>query len=56
MKENVSDLSHVENNFDEKHERMLSGEYFDSDSNNISAFDSEASRINFWKDFNIDLN
>ena len=29
MQDNVSDLSYLENNFDEKYERMFSGENFD---------------------------
>ena len=29
MQESVSDLSYLENNFDEKHERIFSGEFFD---------------------------
>ena len=43
MQDNVSDLSYLENNFDEKHERIQSGEIFEQESNNMSAFDSEAS-------------
>ncbi len=32
----------------------MSGEIFDQESERVSAFDSEASRINFWKDYNIE--
>ena len=52
MGENISNLSQIENNFDEKDAKIKAGDYYDEDELK-SSFDSEASRINFWKDINI---
>ena len=59
----IEQLSDLEENFNERDSRILAGEMkprrrikgHDSDevsSDAISNFDSEASRVNFWKDIN----
>lgn len=67
MKDEIDDLSEVEENFNERNQRIDSGEmkprkryiqskFDESDqvsSDACSVYDSKASRINFWKDINI---
>ena len=61
LEEQIKDISHLETNYNEKTERKKAGlrrvkhdddDYMDDeddDSNDFSDFDSEASRVNFWK-------
>ena len=51
MDESISNLSEFEKNFNEKNERIKAGE-LQKDIDDISSFDSQASRINFWKELN----
>ena len=57
LQEDVSDLSYIENNFNERDARIEAGDMIDQDkdsqdSDQLSSFDSQASRVNFWKDIN----
>lgn len=62
LNEDVKDLHNIEENFNERDDRIEAGEMKprrrlnneDSiDSDGMSSFDSKASRINFWKDINL---
>ena len=60
--DSVSDLSQIEENFNERDVRIAAGEMKprkgkakkadDISSDAVSDFDSRASRVNFWKDIN----
>ena len=65
--DDISDLSKIEENFNERDDRILAGEMkprkirkkrimseisSSPSSDAMSSFDSEASRVNFWKDIN----
>ena len=67
LDEDISDLSKIEENFNERDVRIKAGEMkprkerakkaigeksSSSSSDAMSSFDSEASRVNFWKDIN----
>ena len=48
LKDDISDLSREEHNFNEKIEKIRAGDV-NSDDASVSSFDSTASRVNFWK-------
>ena len=66
LRDDISDLEKIEENFNERDPRIVAGEMRprkvkndennngmeSSDSDGMSSFDSAASRINFWKDIN----
>ena len=63
LSEHITELSDLEENFNERDARIEAGDmkprrrtsYNDSSarsSDAVSSFDSEASRVNFWKDIN----
>ena len=54
LEDSISNLSELENNFNEREDRIKAGVYLDN--NEISSFDSQASRVNFWKEVNEDSN
>jgi len=63
LRDDISNLSLVEKNFNERNHRKVAGEMpkkehsFSDNSSKFGSFSSEASRINFWKELheNIDV-